>query len=271
MAPRTQVLLAPNSGENGEPGSHPVEVSRCYRMVKDKLKRTVRKKKNSKQKKQNQAPDEPATSQQVPNTEHEKQDVAERPLETLEWSHLDNLHLSDDQLETWCQSGAAAAILPTHQRPFNSWKEYKLVKRTYRQLQHSSYYWGSMNMEEAHKILWLTSPGTFLIRDSGQSDVFFTLSYHSDDGPTSVRVVLRKLLFGLCGSQKTFASLFDLLAYYSGPSRKLTTPYRRQRPECLKQICRRALVQTYGAENIRNLAGLSCEVKDYVHEYPYSI
>ncbi|XP_061536041.1 suppressor of cytokine signaling 1-like isoform X1 [Phycodurus eques] len=241
------------------------------RMVREKPKRTVRKKNDVKQQKQSQAPDEPATPQQVQNPEQKNKDTTERPQDALHWSHLHSLHLSDEQLETWCKNGPEAANLPTHLRPFSSPEEYKLVKRTHQQLQHSSYYWGAMTMEEAHKILTLASPGSFLIRDSGQPDVFFTLSYHSDDGPTSIRVVLRKLLFGLCGSQKTFASLFDLLAHYSSPSCKLTTPYRRQQPEHLKQICRRALVHTYGVENIRNLTGLSCEVKDYVYAYPHSI
>ncbi|MEQ2194373.1 hypothetical protein XENOCAPTIV_028210 [Xenoophorus captivus] len=101
-------------------------------------------------------------------------------------------------------------------------------------------------------------------RDSGQPDVFFTLSYQSEDGPTSVRVLLNNLLFSLHGSQKTFTSLFALLAFYTSSPCKLTEPYRRQRPERLKQMCRRALVRTHGVESIRTLRGLSPDVKAYV-------
>lgn len=108
-------------------------------------------------------------------------------------------------------------------------------------------------------------------RDSGQTDVFFTLSYQSDDGPTSVRVQLNNLLFSLYGSHRTFASFFALLTYYTGSSCKLTVPYRKQRPERLKQMCRRALIGTYGADNISTLPGLSTRVKDYVHAYPCCI
>lgn len=108
-------------------------------------------------------------------------------------------------------------------------------------------------------------------RDSGQPDVFFTLSYQSDDGPTSVRVVVNNLLFSLYGSHKTFASLFALLSHYTGSSCKLTGPYRRQQPESLKQMCRRAFIRTYGADSICTLPGLSTQVKDYVHAYPYCI
>lgn len=107
-------------------------------------------------------------------------------------------------------------------------------------------------------------------RDSCQPDVFFTLSYQSSDGPTSIRIQLKNLLFSLCGSHRTFGSLFSLLAYYTRASCKLTTPYRQQRPEQLKQMCRRALIRTYGAENIHTLPGLS-KIKDYVHAYPYCI
>lgn len=108
-------------------------------------------------------------------------------------------------------------------------------------------------------------------RDSGQPDVFFTLSYQSDDGPTSVRVQLNNLLFSLYGSHRTFPSLFALLTFYTGSSCKLTAPYRRQRPEHLKQMCRRALVRAYGAEKTSTLPGLSNQIKDYVHAYPHCI
>ncbi|XP_054635220.1 suppressor of cytokine signaling 1-like [Dunckerocampus dactyliophorus] len=234
-------------------------------MVRDNLVKTVAQ--NEKQN-QNHAPDEPARPQQVHNPESEKQKQQTEP-DVRHWNKLHCLHLSDEELETWCQ--AEAASLPSHLRPFRSLDEYKLVKHTHHQLLHSSYYWGPMTMEEAHKTLSQSSPGTFLIRDSGQPDVFFTLSYQSNEGPISVRVMLNKLLFSLYGSEKTFPSLFALLAHYSSSSCKLTVPFRMQRPEFLKQICRRALVHTYGAENIRTLPGLSCEVKDYVQAYPHSL
>lgn len=108
-------------------------------------------------------------------------------------------------------------------------------------------------------------------RDSGQPDVFFTLSYQSDDGPTSIRVQLNKLLFSLYGSQRTFASLFALLTYYTSSGCKLTVPYRKQRPERLKQMCRRAFIHAFGAESISTLPRLNMQVKGYIYAYPYSI
>ncbi|XP_068445337.1 suppressor of cytokine signaling 1-like [Clinocottus analis] len=238
-------------------------------MVRDNLDKTVvqSRKQNRAAETQSQPPEEPAEPE--PAQRPESREPTESQLDVLQWKKL-NLH---EEPETWCQpiTGADAEGFPTHLRPFSSAAEYKLVKRTYQQLQHSGYYWGSMAMEEAHDILSRAQLGTFLIRDSGQPDVFFTLSYQSDDGPTSVRVQLDNLLFSLNGSHRTFASLFALLTYYTGSSCKLTSPYRRQRPERLKQMCRRALVGSDGAEKISTLPGLSTQVKDYVQAYPYCI
>ncbi|XP_068583649.1 suppressor of cytokine signaling 1-like [Cebidichthys violaceus] len=245
-------------------------------MVRDNLDRTVvpSKKQNGAAETQNrsQPPEEPAGPERVQSPERvqpETQEPTESQLDLLHWKKL-NLH---EEPETWSLpiTGADAESFPTHLRPFSSAAEYKLVKHTYQQLQHSGYYWGSMTMEEAHEILTQAQLGTFLIRDSGQPDVFFTLSYQSDDGPTSVRVQLNNLLFSLCGSHKTFASLFALLTYYTSSSCKLTSPYRKQRPERLKQMCRRALMVSYGAENISTFPRLSTQEKDYVHAYPCCI
>ncbi|CAL9700093.1 unnamed protein product [Knipowitschia caucasica] len=165
-----------------------------------------------------------------------------------------------------------SAPLPTHLRAFSSAEQYQLVKETHLQLLHSGYYWGALTMNQAHAILSSAPQGSFLIRDSIQSDVFFTLSYSSDDGPTSVRVLLNKdLQFSLHGSNKSFASFFALLSHYTGPSCKLSTPYRKQRPERLTHMCRRALVRVYGADCISTVSGLSNKDKQNIYLYPYSI
>ncbi|XP_020495315.1 suppressor of cytokine signaling 1 [Labrus bergylta] len=243
-------------------------------MVRDNLDKSVvqSKEQNQASESQNQHPEEPEGPERrkSPETvEAESEEPTERQLDLLHWKKFN----FEEESDTWRQplSGADSECFPTHLRPFRSAAEYKLVKHTYRQLQHSGYYWGSMSMEEAHNKLSDTPLGTFLIRDSGQLDVFFTLSYQSEDGPTSVRVVLNNLLFSLFGSHRTFASIFFLLKFYTGSSCKLTLPYRKQRPERLKQMCRRALTNAYGAENISALPGLSCQDKDYVQAYPHLI
>ncbi|TWW58859.1 suppressor of cytokine signaling 1-like [Takifugu flavidus] len=240
------------------------------RMVRDNLHKTGVKSKKpvswADAQTQTELPEEPAGPQQTLTSE--RRNSAEKELEFLQWNKLS----FEEEAETWEENvnGADASSLPTHLRPFSSLAQYKLVRTTYVQLLHSDYYWRSMTMEEAHRILASAQLGTFLIRDSCQPDIFFTLSYQSDEGPISIRIQLNDLLFSLCGSQRTFTSLFSLLAYYSSSSCKLTTPYRKQRPELLKQMCRRALIRTYRAEDLNSLPGLS-KIKDYVLAYPYCI
>ncbi|XP_017295826.1 suppressor of cytokine signaling 1 [Kryptolebias marmoratus] len=214
------------------------------------------------------APDKSRSSEKVKAESQETPETPKKQLNFLVWSKLSR----EEDSDSWSPlTGANANSWPTHLHPFSSKAEYHLMKHTYQQLQHSGYYWGPMTMEEAHEILSHTRLGTFLLRDSGQPDVFFTLSYQSEDGPTSVRVQLNDLLFSLYGSHRTFASLFALLTFYTSSSCKLTEPYRRQRPEHLKQLCRRAFVRTYGAEQISTLPGFSTQLKAYVCAYPHSI
>ncbi|XP_069023850.1 suppressor of cytokine signaling 1b [Embiotoca jacksoni] len=245
-------------------------------MVRDNLNKTVvqsqKKRHAAETESQSKPPEEPAGPERGQSPERvktESQKPTDRQPDLLRWSKFK----LEDEPESWGQpvTGADADSLPTHLHPFSSQAEYKLVKRTYQQLQHSGYYWGPMTMEEGHEILRQALLGTFLIRDSGQRDIFFTLSYQSEDGPTSVRVQLNNLLFSLCGSHRTFDTLFALLTYYTGSPCKLTEPYRRQRPECLKQMCRRAFIRTYGAESISTLPGLSTQLKVYVQAYPHCI
>lgn len=197
-------------------------------------------------------------------------ELSDIQLELQEWSSESESPEEHEWRQTLSKLDSVA--LPTHLRPFSSPEQYRLVKQTFLQLQHSGYYWGALTMEAAHAMLSDAPLGTFLIRDSVQPDVFFTLSYRSNDAPTSVRVLLNKdLFFSLHGSHKTFPSLFALLAHYTGPSCKLTAPHRKERPERLMHMCRRALVRAYGADSIRTVPGLSAENKNYIYLYPYSI
>ncbi|RVE76020.1 hypothetical protein OJAV_G00004520 [Oryzias javanicus] len=229
-------------------------------MVRDSLNRTTTQcqKQNKPAETENPSREEGAGPEQSENPD--------RQPEPLLWNQ------PVEEPKPWIQpeTGADADFF-THLRPFSSEEAYKLVRHTYQQLQHSGFYWGPMTMEEAHEKLSRVPIGTFLIRDSGQPDVFFTLSYQSEEGPTSVRIILDNLLFNLYGSLKTFPSLLALLTYYTSSSCKLTEPYRKQRPERLKQMCRRALIRAYGSECTSTLSGLSVQTKAYVLAYPHCI
>uniref|UniRef100_A0AAZ3PHL7 SH2 domain-containing protein n=1 Tax=Oncorhynchus tshawytscha TaxID=74940 RepID=A0AAZ3PHL7_ONCTS len=138
--------------------------------------------------------------------------------------------------------------LPTHFPLFPCKVDFLLITRTAAMLERSGFYWGPLGVEEAHSRLKDVATGTFLIRDSRQKDVFFTLSYRAASGPVSVRIVYKGQRFSLAGSEHSFPCLFFLLEHYIHSSKKsLTVPYRKQRPT-LQELCRKQVAESCGGE-----------------------
>ncbi|AVR29748.1 suppressor of cytokine signaling protein [Three spot gourami iridovirus] len=94
---------------------------------------------------------------------------------------------------------------------FSCKEDYDIIIDTARRLERSGFYWGPLGVEEAHRMLRNSAVGSFLIRDSRQKGVFFTLSYHSVSGPISVRIGYEDKQFSLAGSKQSFPSVFALL------------------------------------------------------------
>ncbi|XP_048053734.1 suppressor of cytokine signaling 1b [Megalobrama amblycephala] len=160
---------------------------------------------------------------------------------------------------------------PTHFHPFRDQQECDLITQAVNYLNHSGFYWGPMEADEAHARLAELPLGTFLIRDSMQANVFFTLSYRAPEGPTSVRVLLKGGGFSLAGSKHTFACLFHLIGYYiASPKKSLSMPYRGDAPQSLQELARRAVMQSYGKDSIHQLP-VSKKLKEFLLLYPFSI
>ncbi|AZQ20847.1 suppressor of cytokine signalling 1 homolog [Red seabream iridovirus] len=112
---------------------------------------------------------------------------------------------------------------------FSCKEDYNIIMDTARHLERSGFYWGPLGVEEAHRMLRTSALGSFLIRDSRQRDVLFTLSYHSVSGPMSVRIEYKEKQFSLAGSKRSFSSIFVLLDHYiSAPQNILGAPYMKQ-------------------------------------------
>ncbi|XP_066517180.1 suppressor of cytokine signaling 1b [Hoplias malabaricus] len=160
---------------------------------------------------------------------------------------------------------------PTHFHPFRHPEDRSIVSKAADYLAQSGFYWGPLDVDGAHSRLASHPVGTFLIRDSTQTDVFFTLSYRAEDGPTSVRVLLKDGAFSLDGSKHSFPCVFDLLEFYMrSPKRCLRMPYRGNAPQSLQEIARRAVVRTYGRQSIEELP-VSVGVKNFLNSYPFTI
>ncbi|XP_051993989.1 suppressor of cytokine signaling 1-like [Xyrauchen texanus] len=162
-------------------------------------------------------------------------------------------------------------IPPTHFRSFRHQQDCNLITKAVHYLSHSGFYFGPMDVDEAHTQLAKLPLGTFLIRDSMQANVFFTLSYQAPEGPTSVRVLLKDGVFSLAGSKHNFPCLFVLLQYYiASPKKSLSMPYRGEAAQSLQELARRAVVQSFGKDRIQQLP-VSKKLKEFLWLYPFSI
>ncbi|XP_042173418.1 suppressor of cytokine signaling 1a [Oncorhynchus tshawytscha] len=162
--------------------------------------------------------------------------------------------------------------VPTHFPLFPCKVDFLLITRTAAMLERSGFYWGPLGVEEAHSRLKDVATGTFLIRDSRQKDVFFTLSYRAASGPVSVRIVYKGQRFSLAGSEHSFPCLFFLLEHYIHSSKKsLTVPYRKQRPT-LQELCRKQVAESCGGE-VERVARVPVNpiLKHFLLEFPYRI
>lgn len=113
--------------------------------------------------------------------------------------------------------------------------------------------------------------GSFLIRDSRQKDVFFTLSYHAKSGPVSVRIIYNQKKFSLAGNERCFPTLFALLEYYvSSPKKSLSFPYRKWQPTLQERCRKRVMELCSGASQISELP-ITHVAQDFLLEFPYKL
>lgn len=155
---------------------------------------------------------------------------------------------------------------------FSCQEDYTIIADTVSKLEHSNFYWGPLGVEDAHRMLRDAPLGSFLIRDSRQKEVFFTLSYHdAKSGPVSVRISYSRQKFSLAGNERSFPSLFALLEYYiSSPKKRLSVPYRKWQPT-LQELCRKRIVELCGGGSQISELPVTHTVRDFLSEFPYKL
>lgn len=159
----------------------------------------------------------------------------------------------------------------THFPTFSCQKDCDIITGTASRLERSGFYWGPLGVEEAHRMLRDAPLGSFLIRDSRQKDVFFTLSYHSKGGPVSVRITYSRQKFSLAGNERSFPTLFALLEYYaSSPKKSLSTPYRKWQPT-LQELCRRRITGLCGGGSRISELPITHVAQEFLLEFPYKL
>lgn len=159
----------------------------------------------------------------------------------------------------------------THFPTFSSQEDCNIITDTAAKLERSSFYWGPLGVEDAHRMLRDAPLGSFLIRDSRQKDVFFTLSYHAKSGPVSVRITYSRQRFSLAGNERSFPTLFALLEYYiNSPKKSLSSPYRKWQPT-LQELCRKRVMELCGEQTRVPELPITHVAQDYLLEFPYKL
>lgn len=166
---------------------------------------------------------------------------------------------------------AVPSVYLTHFPTFTCKEDCKIITDTAAKLERSAFYWGPLGVEDAHRMLRDAPLGSYLIRDSRQKDVFFTLSYHGKSGPVSVRIDYKKQKFSLAGNERCFLTLFALLEHYSNsPKKSLSIPYRKWEPT-LQELCRTRIMGLCGGASRVPELPLTHVVQDFLLEFPYKL
>ncbi|XP_033933777.1 suppressor of cytokine signaling 2 [Pseudochaenichthys georgianus] len=128
-----------------------------------------------------------------------------------------------------CQSSESTETIESDRRSDNSSRvvesDESRIASAMKDLRNTGWYWGGLTANEAKEILLETSEGTFLLRDSSQSDFLFTISAMTSAGPTNLRIEFKHGRFKLDSvllvrpRLRTFDSVVHLVQHYIALSR----------------------------------------------------
>lgn len=178
--------------------------------------------------------------------------------------------------------------------------DYHRIQKTLQVLQTTGYYYGGLSWRQATDLLQDTAIGTFLVRESSDSDFLFSLSVNTERGPTSVRIHYTDGQFRLdsedsiAGFMPVFDCVVQLVEYYVRLSNSskgascvwLDNTGRRDLPICLcrplyhsvlplKHLCRLVVNgklhshTDWISEVVLRRLGLPQTLVAYLREYPY--
>lgn len=197
--------------------------------------------------------------------------VANSSVEDHEKTTLPGKGVEESSLHRAPNFRRLSCRFPTHFRIFSSKEDCRIITETAHQLEHHcGFYWGALGVEDAHSMLRKAPLGSFLVRDSRQKDVFFTLSYHGRSGPASVRIEYRQQSFSLAGNKRTFQNLFELLEYYCSSKKSLRAPYRKWKPT-LQELCRRRIMELCGGLHSVPQLPVTLVAQNFLVEFPYKL
>lgn len=178
---------------------------------------------------------------------------------------------------------------------FTAWDE-EVLSKTFDRLNVSGFYFGRLSFDDAKRLLRCCSVGTFLLRDSSDERLPFSLSVQTQRGVTSIRIICESGLFRLDSEQEqihlmpTFDCVIQLIQLYVDQStnngaqsnfvllqmngqRDVPVLLRRpleRRPSTLSHLCRKRINGTIGSNSVNRLP-LIPSLKVFLTDYPFDI
>uniref|UniRef100_A0A0N4X300 SH2 domain-containing protein n=1 Tax=Haemonchus placei TaxID=6290 RepID=A0A0N4X300_HAEPC len=143
----------------------------------------------------------------------------------------------------------------------------------------SSYYWGVMDRFQAEQLLEGKPEGTFLLRDSAQTEYLFSVSFRRYQRTLHARIEQGNHRFSFdIHDQSVFSAptITKLIEKYKDPARclffepQLTHPLHRGRVFSLQELCRGVIVSRTTYTGVASLR-LPPKLKQYIREYHYTI
>uniref|UniRef100_A0A0M3K9E8 Suppressor of cytokine signaling at 36E (inferred by orthology to a D. melanogaster protein) n=1 Tax=Anisakis simplex TaxID=6269 RepID=A0A0M3K9E8_ANISI len=146
----------------------------------------------------------------------------------------------------------------------------------------SCYYWGVMDRYEAEALLENKPEGTFLLRDSAQSEYLFSVSFRRYKRTLHARIEQKNHRFSFDFSDTSIFSadnIIDLIAYYNDPAKclffepQLSIPLPRNfvfslQIKTFQHICRSYIASLTCFDGVNQL-NLPVSLKQYIQEYYY--
>ncbi|KAK5985953.1 Suppressor of cytokine signaling 5 [Trichostrongylus colubriformis] len=143
----------------------------------------------------------------------------------------------------------------------------------------SSYYWGVMDRFQAEQLLEGKPEGTFLLRDSAQTEYLFSVSFRRYQRTLHARIEQGDHRFSFdIHDQSVFSAptITQLIEKYKDPARclffepQLTHPLHRGHVFSLQELCRGVIASRITYTGVATLR-LPPKLKHYIREYHYTI
>ncbi|EYC37155.1 hypothetical protein Y032_0819g2524 [Ancylostoma ceylanicum] len=143
----------------------------------------------------------------------------------------------------------------------------------------SSYYWGVMDRFQAEQLLEGKPEGTFLLRDSAQTDYLFSVSFRRYQRTLHARIEQGNHRFSFdIHDQSVYSAptISKLIEKYKDPARclffepQLTHPLYRGHVFTLQELCRGVIVSRTTYIGVGSLQ-LPPKLKQYIRQYHYTV